>query len=78
VIKKLAASCRFSCVELDDSFAQTGGSIPRAKLVLVMASLLFSGELEAFEFDVAGTEVSEVVVGLLGEPGFSAAAEDFG
>jgi len=37
-----------------------------------------SGELEAFEFDVSGAEVGEVVVGLLGEPGFGGAAEDFG
>jgi hypothetical protein len=35
-------------------------------------------ELEAFEVDVGGPEVGEVVVGLLGEPGFGAAAEDFG
>ena len=34
--------------------------------------------MKAFEFDVGGAEVSEVVVGLLGEPGFGAAAEDFG
>jgi len=33
--------------------------------------------LEAFEFDVGGAEVGEVVVGLLGEPGFGAATEDF-
>ena len=37
-----------------------------------------SGELKAFEFDVAGAEVGEIVVGLLGEPGFGAAAENFG
>jgi hypothetical protein len=37
-----------------------------------------SGELKAFEFDVGGAEVGEVVVGLLGEPGFGAAAESFG
>ena len=37
-----------------------------------------SGELKAFEFDVGGAEVGEVVVGLLGEPGFGAAAENFG
>jgi hypothetical protein len=37
-----------------------------------------SGELKAFEFDVGGAEVGKVVVGLLGEPGFGAAAENFG
>lgn len=36
------------------------------------------GELEAFEFDVGGGEVGEVVVGLLGEPGFGGAAENSG
>jgi hypothetical protein len=34
--------------------------------------------LEALEFDVGGAEVGEVVVGLLGEPGFGSTAEDFG
>jgi len=34
--------------------------------------------LEAFEFDVGVAEVCQVVVGLLGEPGFGGAAEDFG
>ena len=52
--------------------------IAQAKLLLVMAGFLSSGELEAFEFDVAGAEVSEVVVGLLSEPGFGATTEDFG
>jgi len=37
-----------------------------------------SGELKAFEFDVGGAEVGKVVVGLLGEPGFGAAAENLG
>jgi hypothetical protein len=37
-----------------------------------------SAELKVFEFDVGGAEVGEVVVGLLGEPGFGAAAENFG
>jgi hypothetical protein len=37
-----------------------------------------SGELEAFEFDVGGMDVGQVVMGLLGAPGFGAAAEDFG
>jgi len=78
VIKSLAASCRFPCAKPHDLFAQTGGSIARAKLVSVMASFFSSGELEAFEFDVVSTEVSEVVVGLLGQPGFGAAAEDLG
>jgi len=36
------------------------------------------GELEAFELDVGGAEVGEVVVGLLSAPGFGAAAEYFG
>src|SRR6476646_2091097 len=36
------------------------------------------GELEAFEFDMGGAEVGEVVVGLLSEPGFGTASEDFG
>jgi len=36
------------------------------------------GELEAFEFEMGGTEVGKVVMGLLGEPGFGGAAEDFG
>jgi len=36
------------------------------------------GELQAFEFDVGGAEVGEVVVGLLREPGFGAAAKNFG
>ena len=35
------------------------------------------GELEAFEFDVNGAEVGEVVVSLLSEPGFGTSAEDF-
>ncbi len=34
--------------------------------------------MKAFEFDVRGAEVGEVVAGLLGEPGFGAAAENFG
>lgn len=34
--------------------------------------------MKAFEFDVVGAEVGEVVVGLLGEPGLGAAAENFG
>jgi hypothetical protein len=36
------------------------------------------GELGAFEFDAGGAEVGEVIVGLLGKPGFGAATEDFG
>jgi hypothetical protein len=37
-----------------------------------------SGELEAFEFDVGGGKVGEIVVCLLSEPRFGTAAENFG
>src|SRR5580658_1870377 len=37
-----------------------------------------SGELEAFELDVGGAKVGQIVMSLLGEPRFGAAAEDFG
>src|SRR5580704_14557762 len=59
-------------------YSKGGLTFPCALFPEILQGRQRLGELETFKFDVGGAEVGQVVVSLLGEPRFGAAAENLG